>query len=592
VKRWIAALALLLLASPASGREALKHPRVAELEEFLRQTAEAHLRSRFPSQPFQVLVSIDPLFRYESEGDDEGDTLAGEDLPAMFVSREEIRDEWDDPSRSLHQLMSRVRKVKVELALPAGLSDDDVEETKSGIQSTLHLIPGRDTIDVVRKPWQGTGQTQWLAILGALCALGLLLGGNYLITQKSAERLSTALKSINLTTQTTGGPIMHAGGATAAASGAGGGDKKLGGEHDAQDVNMLDPLKIRDIVIEMVGRLEKDPGFPTLQDVIILDDLGRTRCERMVAAVEEMSPAMRTRLFSIGNSSSWWMEAFHGAKAQVDYETLHALQKMNKVKRLPEELDWNRLLVQVWRMEDKLPAFLKEIGEKRSMAILSAFPKSISVPVAKKTFPGSWAVLLSPNFVTDRLPESEIGELIQRSLKHAPERDEAVLGGYRQEQELLAYLGQTGPEEEREIYEALPENSKIFSLRPPFYRLFSQTREVVAKITQELEIADCAAILHGLPTQMRMKVIETLSEKRGFMVAEQLKRFEKQPPDSSSVTLKREWIGRQIEKVKAEIAAGGESASVVAAVPASEDTSSGEELADFDSTEEDKRDAA
>mgnify|MGYP000738574870 CR=1 FL=1 len=207
MSRWIIMLALVscLLPAYAPARETVKHPRVAELEEFLRQTADAHLRSRFPSQPFQVGVSIDPLFRYENEGDDE-DTLAGEDLPAMFVSREEIRDEWDDPSRSLHQLMSRVRKIKLELSLPAGMSDDEIEETKSSVQSSLHLIPGRDSIEVVRKPWQsGSGQSHWLAILGALAALSLLLGGNYLITQKSAERLSLALKSINVNTSSNGG---------------------------------------------------------------------------------------------------------------------------------------------------------------------------------------------------------------------------------------------------------------------------------------------------------------------------------------------------------------------------------------------------
>ena len=341
---------------------------------------------------------------------------------------------------------------------------------------------------------------------------------------------------------------------------------------------MLDPLKIRDIVIDMVGRLEKDPGFPALQDVLILDELGKTRCERLAAALEEMSPTMRSRLFSMGNSSSWWMESFHGAKAQVDYETLRALQKLNKVKRPPDELEWNKLLIQVWRLEDKLGAFLKEIGEKRSMSILSAFPKSISVPVAKKTFPGSWGVLLSPSFSADRLSEIDIIELFQRSTKHVPPRDEAVLGSYRQEQDLISYLGHAAPEEEREIYEALPENSRIFTLRPPFYRLFSQSRDVVARIAQELDVLDIAMVLHGLSNEFRMKLLETLSEKRGFMVAEQLKRFERGAPDITVVARLREDIGRQIEKVKAELLSQGQQSPMAA----SGDDSSTEDMAGLD----------
>src|SRR5688500_5029152 len=89
---WAAALVLISLGLPASGRELVKHPRVIEREGFLRQSAEAHLRSRFPSQPFQVEVAVEPV----------------------------LHDEWDDSRRSLHQLMSRVTRVGIELTLPDG----------------------------------------------------------------------------------------------------------------------------------------------------------------------------------------------------------------------------------------------------------------------------------------------------------------------------------------------------------------------------------------------------------------------------------------------------------------------------------------
>lgn len=561
-----ASFGMLLGQTAAYSRDSIKHPRVGELEEYLRRAAEQHVQGRFPNQPHSIKVSVEPLFRYEA--DESGDDSSqGEDLPGLYLSREEIRDEWDDPATSIHQLMARVRKIKVEVNLPNILSDDEVDEIKASVQAAMGLISGRDSVEVVRRQWKATenGMTLNLMLLAGLIGL-FMTGAQFYIAQKSTARIATALKGININTSSNVASVaggLGGGGGSAAGGGAGAGASK-GEDSEASDVNMLDPMKMRDVVVGMIGALEKDPCFPTLADVLALDELGRKNVRRMGVILDEFSANTRNRLFSFGTSASWWIDSFYMSGGQVDYIALMTLQKLVRAKRVPEESAWNQLLTLVWRMEDRLVGFMKDVGEKRAIPILAALPKSVSVPVAKKAFPGSWGILLNPALPEDKLPEKDITDVIERALKLNPLRDAAILSTYKKERELLGFLNQAEPKEEEEIYAALPESSNIFRLRPPFFRFFNQSRDVIKKVTKDLDLDRIAVALYGVDATLRMKVLEVLNEKQSFMVTEKVTKFEKNPPDPKLLSQTRLQVGALVEEILEKQKRSGEEEAPIA----------------------------
>ncbi|MBL7714046.1 MAG: hypothetical protein JNL01_01175 [Bdellovibrionales bacterium] len=573
--------------STALSRDTIKHPRVGELEEYLRRVAENHVQGRFPNQPHSIRVSVEPLFRYEA--DDGGDDSAqGEDLPGLYLSREEIRDEWDDPATSIHQLMARVRKIKVEVNLPNILSDDEVDEIKASVQAAMGLISGRDSVEIVRRQWKATenGMSLNLMLLAGLIGL-MMTAAQFMIAQKSTARIATALKGININTSSNvasvAGGLGGGGGGGSSGGGGGGGASAKGEDAEASDVNMLDPMKMRDVVVGMIGALEKDPCFPTLADILALDDLGTKNVRRMGVILDEFSANTRNKLFSYGTSASWWIDSFYMSGGQVDYIALMTLQKLVRAKRVPEEAAWNQLLTLVWRMEDRLVGFMKDIGEKRAIPILAALPKSVSVPVAKKAFPGSWGILLNPALPEDKLAEKDIADVIERAMKLNPLRDPMILSTYKKERELLGFLNQAEPKEEEEIYAALPESSNIFRLRPPFFRFFNQSRDVIKKVTKDLDLDRIAVALYGVDATLRMKVLEVLNEKQSFMVTEKVTKFEKNPPDPKLLSQTRLQVGALVEDILEKQKRSGEEEA-----PIADETAEGEstEAASEESTDD------
>ena len=546
-----------LMIPHASARDSAKHPRATELEEHLRSQAQTHLQARFPNQPYSVLITVEPLFRYEPD-ELSDDSSRGEDLPGLFVAKEEIRDEWDDPATGLSQLLNRVRKIKVDITLPSQITDEETEEVKASISASLKLVTGRDVVEVTRKAWKG-GDTYLpsnAVFYGGIIVL-LLVFGQFIISLRSASRLAKALNPLSiLSNQISGG---GGGGMTtvtvnAANGGEGGGAVHGGGGGGGhQDVTMLDPVKLRDLIATKVDSLEGDSCFPTLEDMLILDETGARSSTRMSLIMEEFSPEVKNRIFALGSTQGWWLDAFYAQGGQVDYEALMILQRLSRVKRRTEDTPWQNLLVLVWRMEDKISGFVREIGEKRAVPILAAFPKSIAVPAAKKAFPGSWGILLNPALPEDRLPEKDIVEMTERAKKYLPLREPGILLSYKKERELITYLDRVDTKEEEEIYVALPESSNVSRLRPPFFRLFAQERDVVKKVVRKLDMKQIALCLYAVDSSQRMKILEVLNEKQSFMATESVGKLEKNKPDPLLLASTKKHVGTLLEQALIEI---------------------------------------
>ena len=158
--------------TPSAYAESLqKHPRVAELEDTMRESTSVYLKTRFPDRPFLVNVSIDPLRRTTAKG-----TEMGESLPYFDGGNfDEIQDEWDDPQVGLHTLLLRTTKITVQVTLNDTLSEADATEVKESLFQNLHLIPARDEIKIGFRAWVTKEQNLFYPSLAVALAVLFLL---------------------------------------------------------------------------------------------------------------------------------------------------------------------------------------------------------------------------------------------------------------------------------------------------------------------------------------------------------------------------------------------------------------------------------
>jgi len=110
------------------------------------------------------------------------------------------------------------------------------------------------------------------------------------------------------------------------------------------------------------------------------------------------------------------------------------------------------------------------------------------------------------------------------------------LQAYKKDKELIRYLYIASVEEERDIYEASPENASIKKMRPPFYMIFDASEDDIASIVQHFNIEDLALALFDTPRDWRAKIEKQMDEKEKFLYYEYLKQFDRAKP-------KREEIG-------------------------------------------------
>ena len=169
--KWSLSLLVLFMFHISWAQEIVQHPRVAELEDHLKQVSSTFIKTRFPELPFVVSVVVDPLRRASTQ--DSG----GEVLPWVALQHEELLDEWDDPNSTLYELQNRVTRIQVEISVPLQIRDHEIAEMREALMKSLRLIPVRDLVVIERKEWSAvsTRENPWPK-WGAGALVALLLG--------------------------------------------------------------------------------------------------------------------------------------------------------------------------------------------------------------------------------------------------------------------------------------------------------------------------------------------------------------------------------------------------------------------------------
>ncbi|MBU6153327.1 MAG: hypothetical protein KGP28_03395 [Bdellovibrionales bacterium] len=526
----------------ASAETIQKHPRVAELEDDLRDKAGSYLKARFPEQPFLVNVSVEPLRRINAKTQD------NETLPFFDSFSEEIKDEWDVPTLSLQHLQLRTTKIVVDISLSSGTSDSEIVEVRENIFKSLHLTPARDEVKIEVRNWTQSSN-RYLQGLMALGLAVLFLIGLYLINRQSTQKITRALAEGSKNTASSVSTPMGlspAGMTSPSRQDESGGDDFSGPK---RGLELSDPIKISEIISKMVNQLRDQKDFPNLQSMIILDDYGRRNPGKLGAILSELPVQMRNTLFSM-SAGDWWFDALLKAE-RFELSHLEIFQKLIKESDTGRSPALETMLIHVWRLNEKLPVFIRSLDRDRGMAILGHLPKGKAIEAGRKAFPGAWADLLDPDFKPRSLSDAECKKISDEALKSLPLRAPQAFEKHKIEMELREFLSNASVEEEREIYLASKSDSAIHLHRPPFFKVLDAEETALKLFVPKFTPDQWAQALFNVAQTERKKIQKFFSEKQNYMFIENLKRIDRNP-ESSMTGRVRELIGFEFRKFDTE----------------------------------------
>jgi hypothetical protein len=540
--------------TPQQG-QAIRHPRASELERTMNNELQTLLRDFAPGKPFAVGVRIEPLRRVT------GQVAMKESLP-YYETSDEIKDEWDDMSRTDFELLNRVVKISVKVTVPQEFTDAQVADLKANILSRMPLVEGRDLVEITKKDWipqvvRNDYAQYMMWILGLGVVMLVLLGLVYfLVSSVAITRISRAIKSIKISGGEgsaggggggiSTGPIALPSGSVAAASsdGNGGGGQLSSGAQ----IQLNDSIKMTEVVQWLIKSIETNSFFPNLDDMMLIESYLVTNSKSVGGLLSEFPETLRKKIFSLSYSDHW-LKAL-SSPGEVDSVSFELVNKL--VKGLKTEIDvethlhsmmWEDLMVYCWRLNDKLPVFLKMIPHADALEILSFLPRSLSIRVAREVLPGAWAVVLKANLTRPTLTMETIQQYKLQCLELSPLRPTDSLAAYKRDVELSNYLHTCDTVIEKEIYGALSSDSVLFTIRPPFFKVLDAPLEKMKEFVPQVSLEDWAVAMMNVMKAQRATVERCFTDRQKFQFIEFLKKFDK------SGQLKAAHVGNARENI-------------------------------------------
>lgn len=523
-------LLILMTSSLSWSQVDPKGPRVIELEEKIEADASKYLNQRFPGSPYFIKVDVQPL-RSELK---KGDNI--ENLPYLSYETEDFVDAWEDPNIPLSYLRNRVRKIGLDVAVSEDLKENEVQEIRDSLMSFLKLISFRDEIKVERKLQVAKDSTPFYVyyLLGSLVAM--LLGiGLWVRTSVKAIAKTVGTQSSNMSAGAN--PIMSAGGGATSESNFTVKDvPPIRG-----DINFFDPIKLIEVLHLKIKQIVSASHFPNLQDMMILEKLSETNPGALGALVSEFPQDIQKNIFQLGRTEKW-IESF-AYPTKVDQTVFQALEDISRSRDIKKsDLEFENLLIQLWRLGDKLPVFLKEINPDHAFCILGRLPKSIALKYGKKAYPGNWGKILEDSHSNIVIDANLVRDYLKKAMSLNPALEYSLVDSYKKEKEVMEYVRTASIEDERDIYETLSHESFIVKTRAPFYRVFELDEQKFIKISEQFSIQDWALALINCSRSYIKQYADTLDEKKKYMFSVSLKKLDEKNIKAMDQMMIREKI--------------------------------------------------
>lgn len=537
----------------AFAQEILKHPRVVELEDHLKDSASEYVRARFPEIPFMVQVRIDPVRRESAKANSK---RSDDGLLFGYDESEEIVDEWDNPQVPLKALINRVHRIRIVIQLPMKVKETEINELREGVFAILHLTSARDEVEIQRKEWDlSEFPLNLLYVIAG--AVVLMLLGQLVINVTSANRIAKAIKSFKPTD-----PQRRDQGSLLASSFQSNGYSE---SHDSRDISgtkdviFNDPIKINELVAHYLKQLVVDPGFPNYHDIFLLEKFGKDHPGPLGAILREFPSKIRATLLNYCPGYHW-IDAIKMI-GHIDYDCLEILKTMTQFPR-DVNMNWSRAILSVWRLDNRRD-FIKSLGKDEAFALLAQMPRAISLEEAMRCFPGSWAEMIDNSFKPKRITEERLREIHGLALQSKPLCDSETIRKHTLEMDLLGFLRTATLTDERNIYTTLPAQSIIHEMRAPFYIILEQPAEVLSSFVFSVSIDLWALSLFNVSKAERAIILRSLGEKQQFLVNEKFKEYDRHHPDESQVGTAREQIAVQFKNYLKEKSAAEDSQAMV-----------------------------
>jgi hypothetical protein len=481
--------------------------------------------------PVLVFLQVDPLRRSNSalaEG------IAKDILPYFAEAKVENTDEWDDPNRSVHDLIPRIRGVQIKITVPDITTNEELFEMRDALYSNLGLIGGRDKIDFERKNWKKDETFPYEIVVLVAIAVTLLLVGLFFIMRGLASSVRKALSES--TSQNKGGSNNAAAMAMAAPPPMAR-EKNLA---SAGNLQVNDSLRLADKIDELLLKLNEDPAFPTLEDMIDFEEKVIEDPAFIGTILQEMPRKMQEELFRRGSSPKW-LDAFF-QNATLDIDKYQFVLQLSYRKRDLAGKGWQELLISLWRLGEDLTNFMKTIEQRDALGILAWMPTRISIPTAREAFPGGWGILLKSDFKPAPLPEKIIQDLMEKATSRKAFNSLEMVNRYRHERGLLDFLRICTLEEERDIYRASKGDAGIHLLRPPFYPIFEGNEEDLKQLAEQVTGPDWGRALFNVDRGLRSKITHFFNDSKNYQMIETLKQC-----DQGGITMNE--VGQMREKI-------------------------------------------
>jgi hypothetical protein len=502
------------------------HPRVQELEKMLQGEIQTSIRDLIPGQSFHAKVSIEALHRQTAKQPEK------QSLP-YFESEDEIKDEWDSPNKTDFELLARVTRISVKASVPATLTKDQLADVKQAIMSRIPYVEGRDLIEVDQRDWpEPTTHNKYTAwILGIGVALMSILGVMYfIVSYLSLGRVTKAIKHIKISPgeSTTSSPVPSFSQPPPTTSG---------------QLQFNDTLRMTEVIFTLIKGLESSAAFPELEHMLLLDQYLESHPGSAGALLCEFPVHLKNKLLAYSFSESW-LKGLTNA-GDMDGISFEIANKLTRIQRGQLSSTWNELLILCWRLNSRLPVFLKKLDASDSLLILRSLPQSIAIKAARELLPGEWAAVLKQTAITEVMMEEKIERYTKLALEESPLRSTGALEQYKKDVDLVKYLQTSDPEFEKEVYGAGGSDSSLEVLRPPFFPVLELDAKTMKEFSMEISIEEWSVALMNIPKRARHNLDLTFSDKQKMRLSELLKRNDRASLSADQIGLAREKIARQ-----------------------------------------------
>jgi hypothetical protein len=515
--------------------------RVMEVQAKIKNDITQFLEKFAPGTKHSVQVKIKPLKRKieNNRGSDY--------LPFMEYQDELNIDEWDDASLNIYSLYSRISEAQITVYLEDKVKIQDTQRFKEALLNEVNLVAGRDTVvieniatPVLEKVFNWKDQTEIL-LLGVMLIIAVILGVglNSLSNKISPQQVVTKSEAKESSSQIGSGPVASVMPLAQAVAT----NQAPSGELKG-DLSIQDPTKINELVGKKIQKLLAAEVFPTLSDMVILEELLKSDPSSFSYLIYEFPQEVQKNLYQLGRGEQW----FKGF-SEVGFPSkvvLMTLDRMLRNRTINVNAKFEDLLMHVWRISNNLEGFIKNLTKDHAFAILYYLPKYMAIPIGRNLYPGSWGAILESRNTFKIDKADEIQKLIVETLKFEPYFNYESLQVFKNRKDLLRYLDTVEPHEEKDIYAVLGKESDLFSVRPPFYKFFELNKEQRLSIFRKYSINEWAIIAFNIERHEKDLITDLMDEKERYLFGHALRAIDQNPVLASSKHQLREVVARLI----------------------------------------------